>query len=69
MRGIPKAVKIRAKEMVAVHLSAKANCKALSVGAEKYVVPLVNQEFIPEYVNSQVGWKKQWRHIKMHLLK
>ena len=67
MRDIPKAVKIRAKEMVAVHLSAKANYKALSVGVEKNAAPLVNQEFTQEFVNSPVGWNKQWRHIKMHL--
>ena len=67
MRDIPKAVKIRAKEMVAVHLFAKANYKALSVGVGKNAAPLVNQAFTQEYVNSQVGWNKQWRHIKIHL--
>ena len=35
------------QKMAAVHLSAKANYKALSVGAEKNAAPLVNQEFIP----------------------
>ena len=67
MRVIPKVVKIHAKEMAAVHLSAKANYKALLVGAEKYVAPKANQEFIPESVNSTNGWNKQWRHIKKHV--
>ena len=35
------------QKMAAVHLSAKANYKALSVGAEKNAAPLVNQEFKP----------------------